>query len=88
MLNTPWDTGSPLYRKLVVSALLLTGAGILLSIAGAAAGPTPLVYVALPMIVAGLTAHIAGLVIRARDARRRHAGQADPQRPASGHAGR
>lgn len=71
MLNTPWDTGSPLYRKLVLSALILTGVGILLAVAGAMLQTDPLVYAAMPVIVAGLAAHLAGLVVRGRDARRR-----------------
>ncbi|GAB3531130.1 hypothetical protein GCM10027403_01040 [Arthrobacter tecti] len=72
MLNTPWETGSPLYRKLVISALILTGVGILLAVAGAMLQSDVLVYVAMPIIVAGLAAHLAGLVVRGRDARRRH----------------
>lgn len=72
MLNTPWDTGSPLYRKLVITALILTGVGILLAIAGAMLQTDPLVFAALPIIVAGMAAHLAGLVVRGRDARRRH----------------
>lgn len=73
MLNTPWDTGSPLYRKLVITALVLTGAGILLAVTGAMLQADPLVFAAMPVIVAGLAAHLAGLVVRGRDARRRHA---------------
>lgn len=72
MLNTPWDTGSPLYRKLVISALILTGVGILLAVAGAMLQTDPLVFAAMPVIVAGLAAHLAGLIVRGRDARRRH----------------
>lgn len=77
MLNTPWDTGSPLYRKLVISALVLTGVGIVLAVAGAMLQADGLVFAAMPVIVAGLAAHLAGLVVRGRDARRRH-------RPADG----
>ena len=72
MLNTPWDTGSPLYRRLVIAALILTGVGILLAIAGAMLETDPLVFAALPIIIAGMAAHLAGLVVRGRDARRRH----------------
>ncbi|WP_028279613.1 hypothetical protein [Arthrobacter sp. H5] len=72
MLNTPWDTGSPLYRKLVLSALVLTGVGILLAIAGALTSMDTLVFTAIPIIVAGMVTHIAGLVVRGRDAKRRH----------------
>ncbi|GAA2172446.1 hypothetical protein GCM10009784_02920 [Arthrobacter parietis] len=72
MLNTPWDTGSPLYRRLVIAALILTGVGILLAIAGAMLETDPLVFAALPIIIAGMAAHLAGLVVRGRDAQRRH----------------
>lgn len=78
MLNTPWETGSPLYRKLVISALVLTGAGILLAIAGALASLNPLVFTAIPIIVAGMLTHIAGLVVRGRDAKRRHQARNQP----------
>ncbi|MBJ2120403.1 hypothetical protein I6N91_05365 [Arthrobacter sp. MSA 4-2] len=71
MLNTPWDTGSVLYRRLLISALILTGAGIALALAGAAADAEAAVFAAMPVIGAGLLCHIAGMVVRTRDARRR-----------------
>lgn len=71
MLNTPWDTGSPLYRRLVITALILTGVGIALAVTGAMLRADPLVFAALPIIIAGMAAHLAGLVVRGRDARRR-----------------
>ncbi len=71
MLNTPWETGSPLYRKLVVSALAISGAGVLLVLVGALADIQVLMYIALPLIVVGLSAHLSGMVVRARDTRRR-----------------
>ncbi|WP_262105859.1 hypothetical protein [Arthrobacter sp. Marseille-P9274] len=67
----PWDLGSPLYRKLVISAMVLIGAGILLSIVAAVASVQPLTWVALAFIITGLLTHLAGLVVRARDARAR-----------------
>ncbi len=75
----PWDIGSPLYRKLVISAMVLIGAGILLSIIAASAGLQPLVWAALAIIITGLLTHLAGLVVRARDARARRAA-AQPQK--------
>jgi len=75
----PWDIGSPLYRKLVISAMVLIGAGILLSIIAASAGLQYLVWAALAIIITGLLTHLAGLVVRARDARARRAA-ARPQR--------
>ncbi|MCQ1985599.1 hypothetical protein [Arthrobacter sp. zg-Y844] len=71
MLNTPWETGSPLYRKLVVSALALSGLGVLLVLLGAVLDNQVLMYIALPLIVVGLSTHLSGMVIRARDTRSR-----------------
>lgn len=71
MLNTPWETGSDLYRKLVVSALVTTGIGILIAVLGAATDQSVLVVTAIPIIVAGMVCHLAGMVVRSRDTRRR-----------------
>ncbi|KAD4060283.1 hypothetical protein [Arthrobacter yangruifuii] len=77
MLNTPWETGSPLYRKLVVSALAISGAGVLLVLLGAVLDNQVLMYIALPLIVVGLSTHLSGMVVRARDTRRRIKGMKD-----------
>lgn len=69
----PWDLGSPLYRKLVISAMVLIGVGILLSVFAAVASVQPLTWAALAFIITGLLTHLAGLVVRARDARARQA---------------
>jgi len=69
----PWDLGSPLYRKLVISAMVLIGVGIVLSIFAATAGIQPLSWTALAFIITGLLTHLAGLVVRAKDARARQA---------------
>ena len=74
MLNTPWETGSPLYRRLVVIALSVTGAGILMVILGAMTNQQIIMYLALPVIVVGMSTHLSGMVVRARDARRRMKG--------------
>ncbi|WP_434993426.1 hypothetical protein [Arthrobacter sp. Ld5] len=71
MLNTPWETGSDLYRKLVVSALVTTALGILIAVVGAMTDRSGLVYTGIPVIVVGMVCHIAGLVVRSRDTRRR-----------------
>jgi hypothetical protein len=71
MLNTPWETGSDLYRKLVVTALVTTAIGVLIAVTGAATGQTGLVYTGIPVIVVGMVCHLAGMVIRTRDMRRR-----------------
>jgi hypothetical protein len=69
----PWDLGSPLYRKLVISAMVLIGVGILLSIFGATSGTPTLSWAALAFIITGLLTHLVGLVVRAKDARACHA---------------
>ncbi|MBD7995105.1 hypothetical protein H9639_07340 [Arthrobacter sp. Sa2CUA1] len=74
MLNTPWETGSPLYRRLVVTALSVTGAGILMVLLGAVTNQQIIMYLALPVIVVGMSAHLSGMVVRARDAKRRMKG--------------
>lgn len=71
MLNTPWETGSDLYRKLVVTALVTTAIGILVAVIGAATGRGGIVYTGIPIIVLGMLCHVAGMVIRSRDLRRR-----------------
>ncbi len=71
MLNTPWETGSDLYRKLVVSALVTTAVGILVAIVGAVTDNSALVLTGIPVIVVGMVCHLAGMVIRTRDMRRR-----------------
>lgn len=71
MLNTPWDNGSPLYRILVISAMALTGLGIIVAIIGANVRVQELMLLGMPIIGLGLAAHVAGLVVRARDMKRR-----------------
>lgn len=71
MLNTPWETGSDLYRRLVVSALVTTTVGILVAVLGATTSQNALVYTGIPVIVVGMICHLAGMVIRTRDMRRR-----------------
>ncbi|MHA7239967.1 hypothetical protein [Arthrobacter sp. TMS1-12-1] len=71
MLNTPWETGSDLYRRLVVSALVTTGLGVLIAVIGAITNQTALVFTGIPVIVAGMVCHLAGLAVRSRDTRRR-----------------
>lgn len=71
MLNTPWETGSDLYRKLVVCALVTTAIGILIAVVGAATDQSALVYTGIPVIVVGMVCHLAGMVVRTRDLRRR-----------------
>lgn len=71
MLNTPWETGSDLYRKLVVCALATTTLGIVIAVAGAVTDRTGIVYTGVGVMVLGMLCHVAGMVIRTRDLRRR-----------------
>lgn len=71
MLNTPWESGSDLYRKLVVSALVTMGLGILIAVIGAVTDQRSLVLTGIPIIVAGMVCHLAGMVVRSRDTLRR-----------------
>ena len=52
----------------------LVGAGILIVILGAVTNQQVIMYLALPVIVVGMSVHLSGMVVRARDARRRMKG--------------
>lgn len=69
--TTPWDTGSHLYRRLLLTGMSLIGVGIVLAIVGASAQMLPVSWAALSLIGAGLVVHVCAQVIRFRDARRR-----------------
>lgn len=69
MTNTPWEAASPHYKKLVFSAMGTIGVGIILTIIGSLSHIRPVVYVAIGFLVIGMLCHVAGLVVRARDAR-------------------
>ena len=69
MTNTPWESASSLYKKLVFIAVSVMGAGIILAIVGANIPSLPLVYIAIGIMVLGMLCHIAGLVVRSKDAR-------------------
>lgn len=69
MTNTPWEAASPHYKKLVFSAMGTIGIGIILTIIGSLSHIRPVVYVAIGFLVIGMLCHVAGLVVRARDAR-------------------
>ncbi|WP_413454738.1 hypothetical protein ACLQ8T_11915 [Glutamicibacter sp. FR1] len=89
MTNTPWESASPRYKKLVFAAMGIMGVGIILAIIGANIPSLPTVYIAIGIMVIGMLCHIASLVVRAKDARqwRIDNGLAAPQsnkRPADG----
>ncbi|MGH3654218.1 hypothetical protein [Glutamicibacter sp.] len=69
MTNTPWESASPRYKKLVFAAMGIMGAGIILAIIGANIPSLPTVYTAIGIMVIGMLCHIASLVVRAKDAR-------------------
>lgn len=72
MINEFWETSGPRYRVVVVSAMGLIAAGILLTILGATTGSRGVQLAGMPFIGLGLVLHLAGLVIRGREVRRRH----------------
>ena len=71
MLNSFWETASPLYRKVVLSGMAFLGVGIVLSVIANLSHIMWLLYASMAIIGVGLVTHLVGLGIRARDARRR-----------------
>ncbi|GAA2198982.1 DUF3188 domain-containing protein [Sinomonas flava] len=71
MLDSFWETASPLYRKVVLSGMAFLGVGIVLSIIANLGHIVWLLYASMAIIGVGLVTHLVGLGIRARDARRR-----------------
>jgi len=69
MTNTPWEAASPRYKKLVFTAMAIMGTGIILAIIGANIPSLPTVYTAIGIMIVGMLCHIAGMVVRAKDAR-------------------
>ena len=70
MTNTPWEAASPRYKKLVFTAIGIMGVGIILAIVGANLPSLPTVYTAIGIMIVGMLCHIAGLVVRAADAKK------------------
>lgn len=70
MTNTPWEAASPRYKKLVFTAMAIMGVGIILAIIGANIPSLPTVYTAIAIMIVGMLCHIAGMMVRAKDARR------------------
>ncbi|ALG29691.1 MULTISPECIES: hypothetical protein [Glutamicibacter] len=69
MTNTPWEAASPRYKKLVFTAMAIMGIGIILAIIGANIPSLPTVYTAIGIMLVGMLCHIAGMMVRAKDAR-------------------
>lgn len=73
MSLNPWDSGSLLYRRLLLTGMACIGLGMLSAVI-AALGPVPALHpVTLTLIGAGLLTHVLAQVVRFRDARRRRA---------------
>lgn len=67
----PWDNGSPLYRKLLMSGMGLTLLGVLGAIIGAVGSLITVSWTSLALIGAGILTHVAAQMVRFRDARMR-----------------
>jgi len=78
MINTYWDAGSPLYKRVVITSMALSGLGIVLALIGANVGNRGLMYTAVGIIFAGLLTHMVGVVVRTRDMKA-HRKQNPPQ---------
>ena len=70
MLNDFWDTAPAGYKYTVFGGMGLTALGIIIIIIGAASGNGSLTFVGLPMIGAGLIAHMTSMVLRGRSVRK------------------
>ncbi|MFY9677142.1 hypothetical protein [Glutamicibacter protophormiae] len=69
MTNTPWEAASQHYKKIVLIAIGTIGLGIVLTIIASVSHNRPLAYMAIGLLVIGMLCHVAGLVVRAKDAR-------------------
>ncbi|MBG6085338.1 DUF3188 domain-containing protein [Zhihengliuella flava] len=69
MLSIPWDALSTLYKVLVASSMGISAVGIVLALIGAFNQATGLIYAGSAIIVVGVLLHVAGLMVRGRDAR-------------------
>ena len=71
MLHEFWVTAPTSYKILVFTAMGLIAAGLILTVAGNAAGNPGLMTAALPVIGLGLVLHIVGLVVRGQSIRKK-----------------
>ena len=70
MLHEFWVTAPTSYKILVFTAMGLIAVGLVLTVAGNAAGNPGLMTAALPVIGLGLVLHIVGLVVRGQSVRK------------------
>ncbi|MFC7850418.1 DUF3188 domain-containing protein [Arthrobacter sp. NPDC057388] len=71
MLHEFWVTAPTSYKILVFTAMGLIAVGLILTVAGNAAGNPALMTAALPVIGLGLVLHIVGLVVRGQSIRKK-----------------
>ena len=70
---SPWENGSPLYRRMVLAGSALFLIGIVLSAVGALTGRLPLSWTALVVLAVGVLMHLSAQTVRLREAGRRQA---------------
>jgi predicted membrane channel-forming protein YqfA (hemolysin III family) len=70
VLHEFWVTAPTSYKILVFTAMGLIAVGLVLTVAGNAAGNPGLMTAALPVIGLGLVLHIVGLVVRGQSVRK------------------
>jgi len=71
VLHEVWVTAPTSYKILVFTAMGLIAVGLILTVAGNAAGNPGLMTAALPVIGLGLVLHIVGLVVRGQSIRKK-----------------
>lgn len=76
---SPWENGSPLYRRMVLTGSALFLVGIVLSVVGAMTHRLPLSWTALAILGLGMLVHLSAQLVRFRQAAARSAA-----RPATG----
>ncbi|MEO4039194.1 hypothetical protein V3N95_07995 [Micrococcaceae bacterium Sec6.3] len=72
---SPWEHGSSLYRRMVLTGSGLFLVGIVLSVVGSATHRLPLSQAALVVLGLGVLVHLAAQMVRFRQAARRQGGQ-------------
>ncbi|GAA5230589.1 DUF3188 domain-containing protein [Arthrobacter cryoconiti] len=70
MLNDFWDTAPPAYKYAVFGGMGLTALGIIIIVLGAVSSNPSLTFAGLPVIGAGLIAHMTSLMLRGRAVRK------------------
>ena len=70
---SPWEDGSPLYRRMVLAGSALFLVGIVLSVVGALTERLPLSWTALVILAVGVLVHLSAQTVRLREAGRRQA---------------